>query len=103
MLKVDLPDICDQCHHTLIKLQDRSGLSISWFCNNCKVEYDPEAELRSKSKLSMSEGPIEEPAVTALAIPDGTAFYNKKKPVYHGGVKTLAEKGLKIVNYSDIY
>jgi hypothetical protein len=41
------PFICDFCHRTLIKLQDRSGLNQSWFCNGCNQEYDIETELRS--------------------------------------------------------
>jgi hypothetical protein len=92
------PYICDYCHHTLYKLQDRSGLSISWYCNNCKVEYDPEVELRSKSKISMSEGPVTNPSVSYA--PETGIKRNKKE--VKGGLKVLSERhGVKVTSYSE--
>jgi hypothetical protein len=91
------PYICDFCHHTLIKLQDRSGLSISWYCNNCKSEYDPEVELRTKSKISMSEGSTKNPSV---AYPP-EAQLKRKKNEPRGSFRRLQERGIKITNYQE--
>jgi hypothetical protein len=94
------PYICDFCHHTLIKLQDRSELNTSWFCNSCNAEYDPETEteLRSKTSLTMSEGPVTNPSV---AYPEESTLTRKKKEV-KGGLKVLSERhGVKVTNYQE--
>jgi hypothetical protein len=92
------PYICDFCHHTLIKLQDRSGLNQSWYCNNCHQEYDPEAELRTKSKISMSEGPVTNPSVSYAP----EVGLKRKKREVKGGLKVLSERhGVKVTSYSE--
>jgi hypothetical protein len=93
------PYICDFCHHTLVKLQDRSGLNQSWYCNNCHQEYDPdlEAELRTKSKISMSEGPVTNPSVAYA--PDRTL--TRKAKEIKGGLKTLQARGINITSYKE--
>jgi ribosomal protein L37AE/L43A len=89
--------ICDFCHHTLIKLSDRSGINISWYCNNCNTEYDPETELRSKTPLTMAEGPVTNPSVSYA--PERTIKRRKTEP--RGSFKVLRERGVNIVNYKE--
>jgi ribosomal protein L37AE/L43A len=92
------PYICDFCHHTLIRLQDRSGLNVSWYCNSCNTEYDPEAELRTKSGLSMSEGPVTNPSVAYA--PEKTL--TKKKKEVKGGLKKISERsGVRVTSYKE--
>jgi hypothetical protein len=93
------PYICDFCYRTLIKLQDRSGLNTSWFCNSCNMEYDPESEteLRSKTSLTMSEGPVTNPSVSYT--PERTLKRRNTEP--KGTFKKLQERGIKITNYSE--
>jgi hypothetical protein len=94
------PYICDFCHRTLIKLQDRSILNTSWFCNSCNAEYDPESEseLRSKTSLTMSEGPVTNPS-TAYAPEVGL---KRKDKEIKGGLKKLSERsGVRVTSYKE--
>lgn len=93
------PYICDMCHQTLIKLQDRSGLSISWYCNNCKSEYDPEEELglRSESEIVTAQGPAEEVGVSYAPTKELT----RKKNEQRGTFKVLRDRGLNITKYEE--
>jgi ribosomal protein L37AE/L43A len=92
------PYICDFCHHTLIKLQDRSGVNQSWYCNSCNTEYDPETELRSKQSLTMSEGPVTSPSVSYAPEKKLT----RKKREIKGGLKVISERsGVKVTSYSE--
>jgi hypothetical protein len=92
------PFICDHCHTILSKLIQRNGLSPSWYCNRCNVEYDPEAELRSKSKISMSEGPTTTP-LASTKFPEPTV--GRSPPPVRGTFAELQRRGMKIKNYKD--
>jgi hypothetical protein len=87
---------CDSCHRNLNKLIDKSGENISYYCNNCNVETFPTEQIRSKSRLSTPDGPIEEPGVSYAP----EIGLRKKKEV-KGGLRAMQEKGYKITNYKE--
>jgi hypothetical protein len=75
------PYICDFCHHTLIKLQNKTN--VSWWCRNCNSEYDPEA--------------VTNPSISYAPEP---TLKRKGKEV-KGGLAELQRRGLKISNYTE--
>jgi hypothetical protein len=81
----------------LSKLQDRSGLNQSYYCTTCQVEYDPETELRSKTPLTMSEGPTKNPSIAYA--PEAQLKRRKNEP--RGSFKVLKDRGMNITNYSE--
>ena len=93
------PYICDFCHHTLVKLQNKTN--VSWFCRNCNTEYDPETEteLRSESKISMAEGPVTDPSVSYAP----QAGLKRKKNEPRGSFRKLQERGIRITNYIETF
>jgi hypothetical protein len=81
----------------LHKLSNHAG-DTSYYCSFCKRESNVEDdELRSKGKIIMSEGPIEEPAVTLL--PEVGLKRKNKEP--KGTFRKLQERGIKITDYKE--
>ena len=98
MVNQGLPSYVTIAILRLSKLIQRNGLSPSWYCNRCHVEYDPEAELRSKSKISMSEGPPDTPlASTNFKEPT----VGRSPPPEPSTFAELQRRGMKIKNYKD--
>jgi hypothetical protein len=90
---------CNYCQRNLVELTDRSGLSPSWYCPNCSIEVDPSlTEVRSKSPLSVPEGPPEHPLATTKFVEPTVG----KKPVEpKGAFAALKAKGIKITSYKE--
>ena len=90
---------CNYCQRRLSKLQGRSGENVVYYCVTCSIEVDPSlTELRSASKLSVPDGPIEHPSVAFPPEPE----LKRKKTEIKGGLKALSETGhIKIKNYTE--
>jgi|SRR5215204_2501128 len=88
---------CNYCNHLLI-LTNREEKS--YFCNTCEIESFPEKDSnRKKSKLITLNQNTE---TLISSIPSGYENYKVKKKVeYKGGIKALADKGLKITSYTE--
>jgi hypothetical protein len=90
---------CNNCSRTLNKLIDSSGgENISYYCNHCSIEVLPSfTELRSASKLSVPDGPVESPSVSYTpAVKIGRQPIEPK-----GTFAELKKKGIKIKNYQE--
>jgi hypothetical protein len=91
---------CNYCQRRLSKLQGRSGENVAYYCVTCsiEVEVDPSlTELRSASKLSVPDGPIEHPSV---AFPPEVSIGRKKKELT-GSFKVLQQKGARFTNITE--
>jgi hypothetical protein len=90
---------CNFCNRNLVKLTDSKGSSPSWYCPNCNTEVDPSiTEVRSKSPLSVPEGPPEHPlASTKFKEPS----FGKTPREYKGAFAALKARGIKMTYYKD--
>jgi hypothetical protein len=90
---------CSYCNRILSKLVDRSGLNPSWYCNFCSIEVIPseEAELRSKLRLKVPSGTIQEAAVSYAP----EKVLKRKRTDPKGTFKILRERGINITNYQE--
>src|SRR5918992_3491393 len=89
--------ICSFCNQTLIRLTDAGQNNQTYWCRNCSIEYDPEAEnLRKETKLKVPERNVEPCVSTTPRIPDISLH---REPKLRGGFAELQKKGLKIKDY----
>jgi uncharacterized Zn ribbon protein len=89
--------ICSFCNQTLIKLTDSSQQNTSFWCRNCSVEWDPQAEnLRKESKITVPDRNAE-PAITSVSNTPDVSI--RHEPPIRGGFAELQKKGLKIKDY----
>jgi hypothetical protein len=73
-------------------------LLILRYGNHCSIEVIPSlTEVRSKSKLTTPEGPIEQPSISYL--PEYTIGQQPVEP--KGTFKMLRDRGMKIKNYKE--
>src|ERR671915_1389986 len=62
--------LCSFCNITLVRLTDAGQNNQTYWCRQCSIEYDPEAEnLRKETKLQVPER-IEPCVSTTPGIPD---------------------------------
>jgi hypothetical protein len=90
--------ICEFCRCTLCKLVDSSGENVSYYCNRCNTSTYDTDELRSESYIEMSDGPVENPSISYTPEPQ----LKRKRKQYKGAFKTLQDKGIKIISYTEI-
>src|ERR687896_2500173 len=77
--------ICSICNQTLIRLTDAGQNNQTYWCRNCSIEYDPEAEnLRKETKLKVPERNVEPCVSTTPGIPDISI---RHEPEIKGGLK----------------
>jgi hypothetical protein len=89
---------CPYCSLRLSKLIDRSGLSPSWYCPKCTIEYPDESEVKSKSHLSTPQKSNNENPRTAYPPePD----LRRKNVEIKGGLAELQKRGIKITSYTE--
>ena len=59
--------ICSICNQSLIRLTDAGQNNQTYWCRNCSIEYDPEAEnIRKESKITVPDRNVE-PCAVALS------------------------------------
>jgi hypothetical protein len=93
--------ICDTCRcNTLSRLIDSSGENNDYYyCTRCKTyAYDTD-NLRTEEYLEMSDGPIDEVAVSYT--PEVGLRKRKNQP--KGTFKRMQEKGINITSYKDTF
>jgi hypothetical protein len=80
-------------------LHGRSGENVSYYCNFCSVETNPqEKELRSKPRIEPHEGGNKVPLVsTKFTEPT----VGRKKKELTGSFKVLRERGMKFTNITE--
>ena len=90
--------ICSICNQSLIRLTDAGQNNQTYWCRNCSIEYDPEAEnLRKETKLKVPERNVEPCVSTAPGIPDISLH---KEPELRGGFAQLAKEGtIRFIDY----
>jgi hypothetical protein len=87
---------CPYCQLKLSRLTDRSGLSQSWYCPKCVIDYPDQSKVKSRSSLSTPQkSNNENPAV---AYPPEPGLRSKKIEI-KGGLKSLQQKGVKVTSY----
>jgi hypothetical protein len=92
--------ICDMCRcsNTLVRLIDSSGENNNYyFCSRCKTSVYDTDNLRTEDHLEMSDGPIEEVAVSHT--PERTLKRKKNEP--KGTFRKMQERGMHITNYQE--
>jgi hypothetical protein len=90
---------CSWCQRQLIKLHGRSGENVSYYCNFCSIETNPEEkELRSKSRIEPHEGTNKIP-LASTKFPECSV--GKTPPPIRGTFAELQRRGIKIKNYKD--
>src|ERR687897_1630381 len=90
--------VCNICNQSLIRLTDAGQNNQTYWCRNCSIEYDPEAEnLRKESKITVPDRNIEPCVSTTPGIPDISIRHT---PPIRGGFAELQKKGLNITSYS---
>jgi hypothetical protein len=89
---------CSYCNLRLSKLQDRSGLSPSWYCSKCVIEYPDKSEAKSKSHLlTPQKSNNENPRIAYPLEPT----IGKKKKELTGSFKVLRDKGMKFTSVTE--
>jgi hypothetical protein len=92
--------VCSYCNRTMTKLQDRNSANISFFCNACNIETNPEEtdNLRTRSCLQMPEGVNTTPYVSTKFI---EPTVGKTPSPVRGTFAELQRRGIRITNYKD--
>jgi hypothetical protein len=91
--------ICNFCSRNLVKLTDRSGKNESYYCNSCRIDFQPDNEnVRRDTKLSVPDRNTETLAATTPGIPDISIHHT---PEPKGTFKVLQQKGIKIKDYKE--
>ena len=89
--------LCSICNITLVRLTDAGQNNLTYWCRQCSIEYDPEAEnLRKESKITVPDRNVEPCVSTTPGIPDISIRHT---PPIRGGLAELQKKGLKITDY----
>jgi hypothetical protein len=90
---------CPYCQRLLSRLTDRSGLSPSWYCSSCSVDYPDQSEVKSKSSLSTPQKSNNENPLASTKFKEPTV--GKEPTEIKGGLKALQQRGIKITSYSE--
>src|SRR5688572_7319391 len=92
--------VCNYCNRTLNRLIDSGGQNLSYYCNSCSIEYNPDNDnVRRESKLGVPNRDIEPAVATTPGIQDISI---KHEPKLKGGFAQLAKKGtIRFTSYSD--
>jgi hypothetical protein len=92
--------ICSFCSQTLVRLTDAGLNNATWWCRNCSVEFDPEAEnLRKESKITVPDR-NQEPAITSVSNTPDVRI--RHEPELKGGFAQLAKKGtIRFTHYEE--
>ena len=92
--------ICSICNQTLIRLTDAGQNNQTYWCRNCSIEYDPDAEnLRKETKLKVPDRNVEPCVSTTPGISDISI---RHEPVLKDGALALSKKGtIRFTHYED--
>jgi hypothetical protein len=93
--------ICNFCSRNLVKLTDRNNQNESYYCNSCRLDFQPDNEnVRRESKLSVPDRNQD----TLVSTTPGQDYLNKSVEIHHtpepkGTFKVLQQKGIRIKDY----
>ena len=90
---------CPYCQLKLSRLTDRSGLSPSWYCTKCTIEYPDQSEVKSKSSLSTPRKSNNDNPLASTKFKEPTV--GKEPTEIKGGLKALQQRGIKITSYTE--
>src|SRR5919106_3861335 len=90
--------LCSICNITLVRLTDAGQNNQTYWCRQCSIEYDPEAEnLRKVTKITVPDRNTE-PAVTSIQNTPDVSI--RHIPEMRGGFAQLAKKGtIRFIGY----
>jgi hypothetical protein len=93
--------LCSFCNIVLVRLTD-GGQNTTYWCRQCSVEFDPDAEnLRKESKIIVPDR-NQEAAITSIQTDFGKEVEIRHELELRGSFAPLAKKGtIRFTSYSD--